>query len=247
MLELIKLLTTLILPPASIIILFLLGMICWIIHYKKTAVLTVMLAMSLLYLLSIPYISKQLHNSVVQNDQLTLNDYREAQAIVVLGGSLRRTQELYRPITVVGAVAERLRYAVFLHKETEIPILVTGASLDGTSEAKVMADELFYFSGVEVKWLEKSARNTKENAQFSFNILNKENITKIILVTQEEHMKRAKLLFEKVGFDVLPASVGYGAIAETYKLSYMDFVPQAGTLNSNTQLLKEWLGYWKEK
>ena len=72
-----------------------------------------------------------------------------------------------------------------------------------------------------------------------------EHIQKIILVTNEWHMQRAKLLFEKQGFIVFPASVGEGKTPESYGLTIMHFVPQGGALAKNMQLLKEWIGYWK--
>ena len=57
---------------------------------------------------------------------------------------------------------------------------------------------------------EEKSLTTKENALFTRQILEKEGINKIILVTNEWHMQRAKLLFEGQGFQVLPASVGEG-------------------------------------
>ena len=71
----------------------------------------------------------------------------------------------------------------------------------------------------------------------------KDHIQKIILVTNQWHMKRAKYLFEKQGFDVLPAAAAsYGSKGN---LSAKSFVPDLGALNSNMVLLKEWIGYWK--
>lgn len=247
MFELTKLITALILPPFNVILLDIFALVCWLLSCKKMALLSAVLSIGILYLISLPYTTQKLSDSLVQADQLSLEDYRQAQAIVVLGGGLRDNQELYAPITVPGLVLERMRYASYLHKETELPILITGASPNGNSEAKVMAQEFFTFFGVQVKWLEHKATNTKQNAQFSRELLERENIHKIILVTNQWHMQRAKLLFEKQGFSVLPASVGNGVTPEDYGLNLMHFIPQAGAINANMQLLKEWLGFWKEK
>ena len=97
------------------------------------------------------------------------------------------------------------------------------------------------------KWLEEKSLTTKENALYTRQLLEKEGIHKIILVTNEWHMQRAKLLFQQQGFDVLPASVGEGITPDSYGLNMMHFVPQAGAMAKNMQLLKEWIGYWKEK
>ncbi|MDY6215114.1 YdcF family protein [Actinobacillus porcinus] len=247
MFELTKIITNIILPPFDVILLLILAFILSLFRFKKLAFLTALLSVCILYFFSIPYTAEKLSDSLVQEDHLTVNDYRQAQAIVVLGGGLRDSKELYSPITVPGLPLERMRYAAYLHKETEFPILISGASPNGNSEAKVMGQEFFTFFGIKPKWLEEKSTNTKENAFYTKEILEREGITRIILVTHQWHMQRAKMLFERQGFTVYPASVGSGKIPETYGLNYMHFIPQAGALNANMQLLKEWIGYWKEK
>ena len=168
-------------------------------------------------------------------------------AIVLLGGGLRDSKELYAPLASTGIQLERLRYAAFLQKETHLPLLITGASPTGAIEAKIAAEELQNFFNVPTKWIEPKALTTKENALFTKQMLEKEAIHKIILVTNEWHMQRAKLLFQQQGFDVLPASVGEGITPDSYGLNMMHFIPQGGAITKNMQLLKEWIGYWKER
>jgi len=134
-----------------------------------------------------------------------------------------------------------------LQKETHLPLLITGASPTGAIEAKIAAEELKNFFNVPTKWIEPKALTTKENALFTKQMLEKEGIHKIILVTNEWHMQRAKLLFQQQGFDVLPASVGEGITPDSYGLNMMHFIPQGGAITKNMQLLKEWIGYWKER
>lgn len=247
MFELTKIITNIILPPFNILILLIFAFLLFLLRYKKLAFLTALLSMTILYVCSIPYTAQKLSDSLVKEDNLSVNDYRQAQAIVVLGGGLRDSKELYSNITVPGLVLERMRYATYLHKETELPILISGASPNGNSEAKVMGQEFFTFFGVQAKWLEERSTNTKENALYTKEMLEREGITRIVLVTNQWHMQRAKMLFEKQGFTVYPASVGNGITPDTYGLNYMHFIPQAGALNANMQLLKEWIGFWKEK
>ncbi|MGQ0286139.1 YdcF family protein [Pasteurellaceae bacterium 22721_9_1] len=247
MFELTKLLSAIALPPFNVIILGIFALLCLLFKCKKMAFLSAFLSIGILYIVSIPYTAQWLNDSLTKEDNLTVADYQQAQAIVVLGGGLRDSKELYRSLTVPGLVLERMRYAAYLHKETELPILISGASPNGNSEAAVMGQELFTFFGIKPKWLEERALNTIQNAKFSYEMLEREGIKKIILVTNQWHMQRAKLLFEREGFIVLPASVGNGVTPESYGLNYMHFIPQAGAINANMQLLKEWLGYWKEK
>ena len=165
----------------------------------------------------------------------------------MLGGGLRDSKELFGALAVPQIPLERMRYAAYLHKKTELPLLISGASPNGNSEAKVMADEFQEFFNTPVKWLEEKSTTTKENALLSAQLLEKEQIKRIILVTNQWHMQRAKLLFERQGFEVLPASVGAGITPANYGLNLMHFIPQAGAIAANMQLLKEWAGYLKEK
>lgn len=245
MFELTKIITAMILPPFNVLILWLLSLIFWRLHWRKWGNVTAILGMLILYVFSLPYTSQKLHDSLITEDRLTLADYRSAQAIVLLGGGLRDSKELFATLATNPIAIERVRYAAFLQKTTELPLLITGSSPNGTSEAGVMARELTQFFNVSTQWLEEKAKTTKQNAQFSHEILAKQGINKIILVTNQWHMQRAKFLFEREGFEVLPASVGGGLTPETYGLNVMYFIPQSGALHSNMLALKEWIGYWK--
>ncbi|MGX3067000.1 YdcF family protein [Ursidibacter arcticus] len=247
MFELTKIITTMILSPFNVLILWLFSLILARFKFKKLSYLTTFSGIAILYIFSSPYTSQKLHDSLVTEDNLTLDDYKSAQAIVLLGGGLRDSKELFAKLATNQIAAERVRYAAYLQKQTQLPLLITGSSPNGTSEAAVMAQELKMFFDIPTEWIEDKAKTTKENALFSKEILEKANVKKIILVTNQWHMMRAKLLFERAGFEVLPASVGAGITPATYGLNIMYFMPQSGALHSNMHALKEWLGYWKEK
>lgn len=247
MFELTKLITAAILPPFNVLILWLFSLFLAWRGWKKLSYGVTFLAIAIFYVFSLPYTSQKLHDSLTKEDNLTLRDYQSAQTIVLLGGGLRDSKELSGKLAVSQIALERVRYAAFLQKETGLPLLITGAAPNGNAEAEVMAKELDYFFNVPTRWIEPKARTTKENAQFSRQILEKEQIKKIVLVTNQWHMMRAKLLFEQAGFEVLPASVGNGITPAEYGLTLMHFIPQSGALHSNMHALKEWIGYWKEK
>lgn len=246
MFELTKILTAIILPPFNVLLLWLFSLFCFSIKWKKSGVFLTLLGIATLYIFSIPYTSKMLNNSLIQEDKLSLQDYRSAQAIVLLGGGLRDSKELFAKLATNQIAVERVRYAAFLQRESQLPLLITGSSPNGTSEAKVMAQELQMFYQIPTTWLEEKAKTTKENAIYSREILEKSGIKRIVLVTNQWHMQRAKMLFEQQGFEVLPASVGAGATPEAYGMNLMHFIPQAGAMNTNAMAIKEWLGYWKE-
>lgn len=241
-----KILTAIVLPPFNIIIIWVFSIVFNHFKWRKTSRFLAMIGLVMLYLLSIPFTTAMLANSLLSPNNLTLNDYKNAQAIVVLGGGLRDSNELYGKITVTNNELERMRYAAFLHKETGLPMLATGSTLNGVSEAKVIDKEFKLFFNTTLTWLENKAKNTKENAIKTKEILEKEGIQKIILVTQNWHMQRAKLLFEQQGFEVLPAGVGYGLTPDRY-INFMYFIPNSGAMDNIMLFLKEWLGYWVEK
>lgn len=247
MLALTKLITAILLPPFNIILLWLFAFLLARLHYKKLSQVCAFLGFLILYLSSLPYVSQKLEDSLVNEDKLTLADYQQAQAIVLLGGGIRDSKELYGKLTISAIPLERVRYAAYLQKQTHLPLLITGSSGGPISEAQIAATELRDFFHVPTQWLEHHARTTKENALYSAEMLKKEGITRIILVTNQWHMKRATLLFERAGFEVLPASVGSGETPASYGVNAMHFLPQAGAINKNMLLLKEWLGYLKEK
>jgi uncharacterized SAM-binding protein YcdF (DUF218 family) len=242
MFTLTKLLTTLILPPASNLILCIFSLIFYRLQRTKIAAFCLLFALFSLYFFSTPFLAQKLQQAQAPTVPLSLNEYRQAEAIVLLGGGVRRSEELFSDFTLTGTPLERLRYAVYLHKQTQLPLLVTGGSPENTRpEAEVMAEELKQFWQTEARWLENHSHTTKENALFSKEILQQAGITKIILVTNQWHIPRAQFLFEQQGFTVLPAPVG-GKVANLFP-----FLPQARALNQNAMLLKEQLGLLVEQ
>lgn len=242
-----KLITAIILPPFNVLILWIFSLFFAKKQYKKLSFACGLLGIVILYVFSIPYTAQKLQDSLAKQTPLSLADYKTAQAIVVLGGGLRDSNELFGSLAVPGVPLERLRYAAYLHRETQLPILITGGTPNGNSEAKIMAKELQEFFHTPTRWLEEKAKTTTENAQFTKALLEKEHIQRIILVTNQWHMQRAKFLFEKQGFSVLPANVGKGVTPESYDLTLMHFIPQATAMPANMQALKEWIGYWKAR
>ena len=66
---------------------------------------------------------------------------------------------------------------------------------------------------------------------------------RIILVTSAIHMYRAKKLFEKEGFDVVPYKVDY-KVSRRKVTNIMDFLPDAEALKlTGTGIRKLWEGY----
>ena len=64
---------------------------------------------------------------------------------------------------------------------------------------------------------------------------------RIILVTSAFHMYRAKRLFEKQGFEVIPYKVDYKTSGKS-AINVMDFLPSAGNLEMTETGIREIIG-----
>jgi uncharacterized SAM-binding protein YcdF (DUF218 family) len=237
-------LTALIMPPMSLIALILLG--SWLNTSKKYKAkgkgLVVLSTLLLAALSSNPvalWLNDQLLPSSTLLDMKTVNSF-QAGAIVILGGGVE-APSTNGEAQLQTTTLDRLRYGVYLHRKTALPMLFSGglgfgAKSDFESEAMVtqrVAKEVF---GVEVKWLEGQSRDTQENASNSYQLLKEQGITKIILVTHSWHMPRSLEQFKNVGFDVLPAPMGpLGSNNE----STLSWIPSADGLRKTTVVLRE--------
>jgi uncharacterized SAM-binding protein YcdF (DUF218 family) len=165
-----------------------------------------------------------------------------AQAIVVLGGGRFRNAPEYggRDIPRPPVLA-RLRYGAKLHRETGLPILVTGGAPDGASEseAALMARTLQDDFAITAKWQEQASDNTAQNAQFSAQQLKQAGVQRIMLVTDAMHMARSRAIFMHNGLSVVPAPTMFHS---REPLSLTDFVPKIHWMEVTTYAMHEWIG-----
>ncbi|WP_137176041.1 YdcF family protein [Massilia sp. HP4] len=132
----------------------------------------------------------------------------DAQAIVVLSAGRLQEAPEYGDRDIPDYIAlGRLRYAAHLHRRTGLPILVTGGEPrpGAASLADAMARALREDFGVPVRWIEKRARNTAENAAFSAALLRPDGVERVLLVTDAMHMERARTVFQRGGLQVTDA------------------------------------------
>ena len=239
----IYLIKALILPPAILLILAIISLFR---HHKNcNHVKFAIICLIGLYLLSLPAVSVLLASSQQIYPALSKAQIKntDAQAIVVLGGGTRPPAPEYNNRTVLHErVFVRLRYAVRIARLTKLPLLVSGGKVfeqKYPSEAELMQETLVQDFQYKADWLEEKSRNTAENARFSYQILGKENIRKILLVTHALHMSRAVQQFRRVGFNVMPAPTGF--ITPENK-SVFSYIPSASALEVSSMALHELLG-----
>ena len=140
---------------------------------------------------------------------------------------------------------ERLRYGIELSRKTGIPVMVTGgkgwgAEAGSENEAEIsrrVAREVFQF---EIKWTESKSKDTHENALISKQLLTKQGINKIALVTHSWHMPRSLNAFQKVGFEVNPAPMGF---VVDKKVDLLSLLPNGAKLNGTAATFRELVAY----
>jgi len=191
----------------------------------------------LLWVQALPVVGNTLLRSL-EGKPLDMARAGEAQAIVVLGGGRHRLTPEYDGDTVSEPSLARLRYAAKLHRETGLPLLVTGGAPDGgkISEGEAMRRVLTEEFGVPVRWVEEASINTRENAKLSAELLKQDGVTCILLVTHAWHMQRAERVFLAADLAVLPAPT----LFQRRPTTPLDFLPQ-GYGKARTAL-HEWIG-----
>jgi uncharacterized SAM-binding protein YcdF (DUF218 family) len=238
MLALVK---TLILPPASLLLLGLFGLLLRR-RYPRIALASVVLALGGLYVLSTPIVST-LCLALLEAPYADPLERPEAQAIVVLGAGTSGMAPEYGADVVNALSMTRLRYAARLQRASGKPLLVSGGSVrrDTTAEAQQMRSMLDEMN-VPVRWAEAQSVDTFTNALESARILAPLGITTVYLVTHAWHMPRARLAFEHAGFNVIPAPTDF-SLPRPLDPSVLDFLPRARALVNSYYFWHEVLGY----
>lgn len=171
-------------------------------------------------------------------------------AIVVLGGGKRELSPEYglSNLSLIGL--ERLRYGVWLARQTRWPILFSGGlghgGRPGSSEAEIAARIAEREFGQPIRWLEDRSRDTTENALLSVPLLREQGVARIVLVTHDFHQRRALRAFERAArrdgtaLAIVPAPVG---LSPVYEWEAGDFLPGRQGWYDSHLLLHEMLGY----
>jgi uncharacterized SAM-binding protein YcdF (DUF218 family) len=200
---------------------------------------------ALIWIFSTPAFNVWLsHNLLTQYKPTSAQELKAkgVQAIVVLGGGVETGQP--DGIQQLKSTAlDRLRHGIELSLKTGIPVMVTGgkgwgAEANSEDEAEIsrrVAREVFQH---QIQWTESESRDTIENASNSKQLLNESGVSKIALVTHSWHMPRSLKAFQKAGFEVTPAPMGFVA---DKKVELISIFPNGVALNGTTTTLKEFI------
>ena len=235
-----------ILPPASLLLLFVAGLV--LSRWRRRAGTRVCLAaVGLLYFLGTGVGSWLLVHPLEQLEPVlspvSAHPAAAAQAVVVLSaGRIARSPEYGARLTPDFICLERMAYAAHVLRARPLPLLVSGGLWSAQDDESLAAGMQRVFEDafqVPVRWVETRSRNTAENARFSAAMLKRDGVARVILITDAMHMRRARLSFERAGLQVIPGPTFYN---EPGPFDALRLMPSAENLRRSHYAIYEWLG-----
>lgn len=174
----------------------------------------------------------------------------EADAIVVLSGG--RVLAPGNPPVSEWDDADRFFAGIELYKAGKAPLLVfTGGWTPWQPQLPPEGRVLISYAlelGLQPASLLTTGEvvNTAEEARAVVDLVvvkkkKREARSRVLLVTSAFHMRRAKLLFERVGFEVVPFPVDF-QVSTGRKLTLLDFLPSVNSLSRTETALREFYG-----
>jgi uncharacterized SAM-binding protein YcdF (DUF218 family) len=197
---------------------------------------------------SLPVVSDSLRFSLeAQSEELAVEALPTADAVVVLGGTMRPAAP-GEPYPDLGSAADRVWHAARIFHAGRAPVVIVSAGnlpwLDtGISEARAI-EQFLSDLGVpsEAILLEERSANTRQNALFTGELMRENGLETALLVTSALHMPRALAAFLAAGVAVSPAATDFEV--RSVPVHVLRWVPDAGALASGARAVKEYLGLW---
>ncbi len=233
-----KILPIFVLPIMLVIIVILIGLI----RNKKKLIY---IAIGLLYIISTPVFSNNFFKLVEGNEYMKpISAIDSADAIVVLSGMLE-INEVGDSTYIEWGDPDRFFGGLDLFKAGKANKLVfTGGKMPWDNvqknEGEILKDYAIK-TGIpqEDILITKDVANTANEAKAGKELIGPQK--KIILVTSAFHMYRAKRLFEKQGFNVVPYKVDFKT-KRNKKITILDFLPRASNIEDTEIGIRELIG-----
>ena len=233
-----KILPTFVLPIMLVIIVILIGLI-------KNKKMLIYIAIGVQYILSTTIFSNNFFKLVEGSEyRKPISTIDSADAIVVLSGMLEINEEVDSTYIEWGD-PDRFFGGIALFKAGKAQKLIfTGGKMPWDKAKKTEGAVLKDYAisnGIasEKIFITKDVENTADEAVAVKELISPSKT--IILVTSAFHMYRAKKLFEKQGFEVIPLKVDYKTAGKS-EITVMDFLPSAGNLGMTETGIREILG-----
>ncbi|MCZ2441927.1 MAG: YdcF family protein [Burkholderiales bacterium] len=249
-------LLALLLPPVPLLLLTLLG--AWWLRRRPLSGWSLLLAGTALQWASwtpagadaLAQVLLQPPPALAHGERLAALPPGRGQALILVLGGGRTEAPEYGEVTLNALSLQRLRYGIRLSRQTGIALAFSGGRGPGMDEgesegalaARIAREEY----GQPLAWVEDRSRDTGENARLTVELLRKEGIGRLILVTHDLHEPRARRNFERardaagLAFELVMAPVGAPDRGAARTAS--DFLPSSRGIERSRYVLHEWLG-----
>jgi uncharacterized SAM-binding protein YcdF (DUF218 family) len=246
-------LTALLLPPVPLLVLLLIGARL-ILPRRGLGWFVIILSVALLWFSNCAGTAQLLSRFVLHPPAALSSDRikelkaqsKESTAILILGGGLEPFAPEYGVSNLSSYSLERLRYGLWLSRETGLPVGFSGGigwgQVDGTPEARVASQIAAAEFGRPLKWIEENSRDTRENAARSVPLMHKTGIKHIVLVTHGWHMPRSMAAFEAAAGGDMRIEAAPMGLAQRTALPTLEWIPTAEGTQRVRAVLRELLG-----
>lgn len=209
-------------------------------RWRRVGIVLVLLSSLCLFVAATPVLSSYLLRRV-EAAIPAAGELRDAQAIVVLGGDVRRGDGGAIPDRLGPLSLERVVFAAQAYRRLRLPVVVSGGTLSGAhaSVGALMKTALEDNFAVPVAWQEDRSLSTWENALYTARLLLPEKVTTVVIVSQAWHLPRALWAFERVGLKALPWPAPRTALRHR---AIADFLPSLAALDDSFYALHEMIG-----
>lgn len=241
MVYLIKFLYIWLLPPGIFILAC--GGAAWVWRREKRLRSFALSLGMLIWLVSMPFISNStvgfLESQHVAPRQLT------GDVVVLLaGGIVVGHQDVDGTDTLGDSMANRTLTAIRLAKKHQLPLLYSGGNMfaeDGDQAAVVKRVAFSLGLSPDRIFIEGDSLNTTQSVRMMLPILQRQGWKQPIVVTSATHMARSVQIFKLAGVEVQPWPCDFRS-PRGKAVTYVDFLPSAGTLETTAILIRESLG-----
>lgn len=187
--------------------------------------------------------------ALMTNDIADLNKLPKT-AVLVLGGGRQLLAPEYGMSTLTEFSIERLRYGIWLARQTGLPLGfsagVAHGAQPGPSEAEIATRIARQEFGVTLRYLEGESRDTSESASRALAVLHEAGIEHIVLVTHDFHMPRSLAAFERAkrrsGLAMRMTAAPMGLPQPGSQYTWENWLPSGKGLQGTRIVLHEWLG-----
>lgn len=227
-----------------LLLIFLLGIILFVLHYQRLGFALLALGTLIFFLIGsgvLPYLLLKPLQPLPQNNF----SWGKTNTIVVLGGGTIRIP--HTDIVQPGVMSfSRLYQTAMVYQAckksgNDCKIIISGGfeSKTGMPEAQVYGDYLQNL-GINPADIIKDpiSRNTYENAKFTAEIFKTQKFDKIFLVTSGIHMRRALMNFSHFNIQVTP-------VPSDYLKAHLSIFPHGLNFAATDYAVHEYLGMIK--